>query len=304
MSWRLLVVAALASPIRAQVPVVPRAPENVVRQPMPTDSTICPDCRQWNVEHQPSRIFGNVYYVGTNGLSSILVTSASGHVLIDGGLPESAPLIEKHIAALGFRLADVKVILNSHAHFDHAGGISLLQRGSGARVVASSESAPVLLTGRGPDGDPQHGLVPNFMSLPEVDIARDRDTISVGNITLTMHATGGHMPGGTSWSWRSCEGSDCVDFVYADSQTPVSNDTFLFSKSARYPAAVSDFEKGFQYLEAASCDVLLTPHPGASSLFERMAKGREGLVDPTACRRYAANARRALEARLAREKGR
>src|SRR4051812_37056403 len=88
----------------------------------PTDSTICPNCRTWNKEHEPSRLFGNVYYVGTDGLSSILLTSPNGHVLIDGGLPESAPLIADHIAALGFRLVDVRVIVNSHAHFDHAGG--------------------------------------------------------------------------------------------------------------------------------------------------------------------------------------
>lgn len=304
MPWRFLLMAVLASHLAAQVPVVPAVPDQVVRQPVPTDPTICPDCRLWNADHDPSRIFGNVYYVGTNGLSSILVTSASGHVLIDGGLPESAPLIARHITALGFRLADVKLILNSHAHFDHAGGISLLQRWSGARVAASAESTPILHTGRDPESDPQHGLVPNFMSSSHVETVHDGDTIRVGDIALTMHATAGHMPGGTSWSWRSCDGSDCLDFVYADSQTPVSNDHFLYSGSASYPAAIADFEKGFRYLEAASCDVLLTPHPGASSIFERMATGRTGLVDPQACRNYATNARRALAARLAREKER
>jgi metallo-beta-lactamase class B len=270
----------------------------------PTDSARCRDCRTWNREHAPSRLFGNVYYVGTDGLSSILLTSPGGHVLIDGALPESASQIAEHIRKLGFSLSDVKVIVNSHAHFDHAGGISDLQKASGARVVVSPEAAPVLRTGKDAESDPQHGLVVDFKPVDRIDVARDRGTVIVGSIVLTMHATAGHMPGGTSWSWRSCEKNDCLDFVYADSQTPVSNDTFLFSSNTVYPGVLADFEKGFRYLESAKCDVLLTPHPGASSMFERMARGRDGLVNPNGCREYAARARRALAARLEQEKGR
>jgi metallo-beta-lactamase class B len=270
----------------------------------PSDSVRCASCRSWNAEHAPARLFGNVYYVGVDGLSSILLTSPAGHVLIDGALPESAPAIAAHIAALGFRLGDVKVILNSHAHFDHAGGIAALQQASGARVLASPEAAPVLRSGKDPASDPQYGLVLDMPPVAKVEVVRDGDTVRVGDITLTMHANGGHMPGGTTWSWRSCEGSDCLDFVYADSQTPVSNDTFRYSGDAAYPDAVADFERGFRYLESARCDVLLTPHPGASAMFERMTKGRSGLVDSSACRALAANARRALASRLAREKGR
>src|SRR5919198_3963806 len=101
----------------------------------------CPSCAEWNAPHAPVRIHGNTYFVGTNGLSAILVTSPAGHVLIDGGLPESAPLIAANIRAAGFRVEDVKLILNSHDHFDHAGGIAALQRLSGARVAASPLSA-------------------------------------------------------------------------------------------------------------------------------------------------------------------
>jgi metallo-beta-lactamase class B len=270
----------------------------------PTDPTACPDCRTWNAEHEPSRVFGNVYYVGTQGLSAILLTSPAGHVLIDGGLPESAPVIADHIAALGFKLSDVKVILNSHAHFDHAGGIPILQAASGARVLVSAEAAPVVRSGKASPSDPQYGLGVDYRPSSRVDVVHDGDSVRVGDIVLVMHATAGHMPGGTSWSWRSCEGSDCLDFLYADSQTSISNDTFLYSKNTSYPNALADFEKGFRYLERARCDVLLTPHPGVSSMFERMARGRSGLVDASACRALAERARRALAARLAREKGR
>src|SRR5262245_41278824 len=97
----------------------------------------CPSCAEWNVPQKSFRIFGNTYYVGTHGLSSILITSPRGHVLIDGGLPESAPLILANIRSLGFRAEDVKLILNSHAHYDHAGGLEALREATGASVAAS-----------------------------------------------------------------------------------------------------------------------------------------------------------------------
>ncbi|HEY8539460.1 MAG TPA: metallo-beta-lactamase [Steroidobacteraceae bacterium] len=108
----------------------------------------CAQCEAWNKDQAPFRIFGNTYYVGTHGLSAVLVTSPDGHVLIDGALPQSAPLIAQHVEQLGFRLSDVKVILNSHVHFDHAGGIAELQRLSGAKVIASERAASVLRTGQ------------------------------------------------------------------------------------------------------------------------------------------------------------
>ncbi len=122
-----------------------------------TDSSACPSCATWNAPQHPFRVFGNTYYVGTHGLGSILITSDSGDILIDGALPESPPSIVANIRALGFRIEDVKLILNSHAHFDHAGGIAELQRLSGARVAASPWSADVLKAGGMGRGDPQYG---------------------------------------------------------------------------------------------------------------------------------------------------
>src|SRR5215211_1181476 len=108
----------------------------------------CPSCAEWNQPHRPFRLHGDTYFVGTHGLSAILITSPAGHVLVDGALPESAPLIRANIEALGFRMRDVKLIVNSHAHFDHAGGIAALQRASGARVLASAWSAEVMTRGK------------------------------------------------------------------------------------------------------------------------------------------------------------
>jgi metallo-beta-lactamase class B len=283
-------LVALAAPIQAQ-----RA-----------DSTRRAHPEAWNSPAAPVRLFANVYYVGTRGLSAILLTSPQGHVLLDGALPESVPRIVENIAALGFRVEDIRLILNSHAHFDHAGGIAALQRASGGAVAASPWAATVLERGRSGPDDPQFGILPDFPPVADVRIIADGDTLRAGAITLVARFTPGHTPGGTSWSWKSCDGERCLDFVYADSQTPVSADGFSFTKSAAYPGAVADFERGFALLERLPCDVLITPHPEASGLWERVAArdrgGVEALRDPDACRRYVAQARERLARRIASER--
>ena len=266
----------------------------------------CPSCAEWNEPQRPFRLHGDTYFVGTHGLSAILITSPAGHVLIDAALPESAPLIRANIEALGFRVRDVKLIVNSHAHFDHAGGIAELQRASGARVVAGPWSAKVMRTGKSVPEDAQHGILPDYPPISDVKTLAFGDTLRVGPIALVAHATPGHTPGGTSWTWRSCDGTRCLDFVYADSQTPVSASGFQFSKNSTYPGVLADFARSQTTLERLSCDVLVTPHPSASSLWERVPEGGQTptkpLVDRDACRRYAATARKSLEERVARER--
>ena len=268
----------------------------------------CGACAAWNAPQRPLKLFGNAYYVGTHGLGAILITSPQGHVLIDGGLPQSAPLIRANIESLGFRMGDVKLILNSHAHYDHAGGIAELQRASGARVMASAWSASVLRTGKSQPGDPQLGIAFAYPAVANVGTFTFEDTLRVGAIAVVPHATPGHTPGGTAWSWRSCDGTRCLDFVYADSETPVSADDFLFTKNTTYPNAIADFERGYAVLERLSCDVLVTPHPGASALWDRVSPNDGAIgpafVDREACKRYAATSRRALQERLAKERGR
>lgn len=266
----------------------------------------CESCAEWNAPQRPFRIHGDSWYVGTHGLSAVLVTSPQGHVLLDGGLPESAPRIAANVRALGFRMEDVRLILNSHAHYDHAGGIAALQRASGAAVAAHPWSAAVMRRGTTLPEDPQHELDIPYPAVPTVRVLADGETVRVGPLALTAHFTGGHTPGGTTWSWRACEGGRCLDLVYADSQTPVSADGFLFTRSARYPSVLEDFARGFATLEGLRCDVLVTPHPGASALFERLAGREQGradaLRDPSACRRYAASARQRLAQRVATER--
>ena len=261
----------------------------------------CPSCASWNAPQAPLKLFGNVHYVGTRGLSAILLTSDEGHILIDAGLPESAAPIMASVRALGFRVEDIELIVTSHAHYDHAGGVAEIQRASGARVAASLSSTRVLALGNVGVDDPQYAI---HLAYPAVTGTRihafgDGDTLRVGPLAITAHLTPGHTPGGTSWTWRACEGAECLDFVYADSQTPVSADDFYFTRSATYPNAIADFERGFTTLSRLPCDVLLTPHPGASQLWERLDAGK--LRDPSGCTRYVANARLLLERRIARE---
>ena len=267
----------------------------------------CGSCAAWNVAQPPFRIFGNTYYVGVRGLSSILITSSEGHVLIDGGLAESVSNIAASIRALGFRVEDVKLILNSHAHFDHAGGIAELQRLSGAVVVASSWSAEALKTGVVGRADPQFGEVPPIAPVAQVWSMPVEETLRVGPIALTPHFTPGHTPGGTSWAWRSCEGERCLDIVYADSLTAVSNPGFLFTRSTDYPEALRDFERSFTRLSSLPCDVLLTPHPDASDMMGILATralgGVDAFVNAAACRQLVERARDGLSRRVASEMG-
>lgn len=266
----------------------------------------CESCATWNTPQAPFVLHGNSWYVGTHGLSAILITSAEGHVLIDGGLRESAALVAASIRSLGFRVEDVRLILTSHVHHDHAGGVGLLQRLSGARVAALPPAAAVLRTGRPSRDDPQFGLLPTMDPVSHVVEARDGEVIRVGPIAITAHATPGHTRGSTSWTWISCDSAGrCRAMAYADSQSPISADDFLYSRSRAWPTAVADFRAGHAVVEQLPCDILVTPHPEASDLWTRLeARGHgnaDALVDPSACRRYAASARQRLATRLATE---
>ncbi|MFC4313528.1 subclass B3 metallo-beta-lactamase [Steroidobacter flavus] len=267
----------------------------------------CSHCEAWNKEQAPFQLYGNTYYVGPRGLSSVLLTSPQGHVLIDGALPQSAPLIAKHVEQLGFKMTDVKVILNSHTHYDHAGGIAELQKLTGARVIASDKAAPVLRGGRvGPD-DPQVGHLLPFPAVANVVGIGRGQSVEVGPLKLSLIHTPGHAPGGTSWRWQSCEAGRCVNIVYSDSLNAVSDDAFKYSGDPRYPAAASDLTSSIQAISAAPCDVLITAHPELSGLWDVIDENGKGdrakLIDATACQRYAEGAKQRLGQRLASEKG-
>lgn len=262
----------------------------------PDRPILCSDCETWNRPQAPFRIFGNTYYVGTAGLSSILIDTGAGLILIDGGLPQSAPLIDANIRTLGFSTGEIRYIALSHAHFDHAGGIAALQRASGARVLTSRAGAEALRRGGLLPADPQFGFGPERTAFPPVPGAKaigDRQTVSLGGVKLRGIYTPGHTPGGMSWTWRSCEGERCLDIVYADSLSPVSAPGFRFSDGA-----ADDIRTSADTIAGADCDIMLAPHPFLFDMQARAKRGEEAFIDDEACRRYAEDSLARLERRL------
>jgi metallo-beta-lactamase class B len=261
----------------------------------------------WSQPQEPLKIYGNTYYVGTRGLGSLLITSREGHVLIDGAVPEAAPMIAAHIRQLGFKVEDVKAILNSHVHFDHAGGISELQQLTGATVWASPTTAKVLERGGvGPD-DPQLGTIDPTRKVAKVAVIAKDGIVRVGPLVLTAHYTPGHTSGGTSWTWQSCEEKRCLHMVYADSLTAVSAPDFKYTKNTRYPDALKDLERSFAKVAALKCDILVTPHPDVSAMWERVEKRdaqgeRDALINSRACEMYVDASRERLRKRLEQER--
>ena len=251
----------------------------------------------WSDPAPPARIHGNTWYVGTCGISVLLVTGPDGHVLIDGATVEAAPRILDNIRRVGFDPADVAVIVGSHEHVDHMGGIAALKAATGALVAVRAPARRAVQTGRTDPADPQAGVIAD-MAPVRVDLTvTDGKPIRIGPLAVFPVATPGHTDGGTSWTWRSCEGRACVSFAYVDSLTAVSRDGYRFTDR---PRRVAPFRATFNRVAALPCDVLVTPHPQASNLFARLA-GQAPLVDGAACRRLADAMRVRLDKRLADE---
>ncbi|HUA80139.1 MAG TPA: subclass B3 metallo-beta-lactamase [Dyella sp.] len=265
----------------------------------PSDSRVT-----WTQPQQPFRIYGNTYYVGSRGLSAILITSPSGLVLIDSTLQENVPMIESNIRALGFRVRDIKLILNTHTHMDHAGGIAALARDSGATVAASAKSAKALALGGDDPDDPQHGLEPPYPKVSHVRIVTDGEIVTMGPLVLQMHAMPGHTPGSTGWTWRSCEGKRCLSIVYADSISLLSAPGYRYADPA-HPDRLNDYRRTLATLRALPCDILLTPHP-REGFFEKVSRitpdKPNPLVDTQACKAYAAEGQDNLKERVAMER--
>ena len=261
----------------------------------------CVNDPSWMVPQEPFRIHGNTWHVGPHGLGVFLVTAATGHVLIDGGVPGNAPLIATNIQRLGIDLHDIKWILSSHAHCDHAGGTARLARETGAQVIASAADARMLASG-GHD-DPQYGDRFPFAPVHVTRTAADGETLRLGDLSLTAHLTPGHTKGNTTWTWISCEGTRCLHMVDVGS---LSAPGYALVNNPKYPDIAKDFDYSFNVIEALSCDIALAPHPGMVDFWERVAKRNQGdadaLVDPALCRTYAKNARRDFEDELTKQR--
>jgi metallo-beta-lactamase class B len=250
---------------------------------------------EWLAPRAPARIFGNSYLVGFAGISVVLIDTGRGLILVDGALPQAAPAILANVARLGFRPRDIKYILSSEPHFDHAGGLAALARDTGATVVASARGAQGLRTGRLAADDPQRDLDHRFPPVTTaVRVVRDGERLRLGNAVITARATPGHTMGSMSWSWRSCEQRSCRSIVFASSLNPVSADGYRYT-AASSAALLKGFGRSHAAMSSMPCDILVTAHP---------ASGGNGFeTGPGSCRAYAATSRRALDARLEKERG-
>ena len=269
----------------------------------------CDSCAEWNTPLEPFRVFGNTYYVGPAGVSAMLITSPAGHILVDGALTQSAVLIDANIRKLGFRPEDIKLMVNGHAHYDHTGAFAAFQRMTGAPVAASPLGITALQSGNAAPDDPQIGFGVEENAYPAVKIVRaaaDGETLSVGELAITAHHTPGHTPGSTSWTWKSCEGTRCLNIVYADSISAVAAPGFRFTGDAKRPSIEASFRASIAKVAALPCDVFMTTHPQYAGLVDK-AKRRTADVNPFidsgACRAAAASALKGLEARVAEESG-
>ena len=231
--------------------------------------------RNRSLPDEPFNIAGNLYYVGSTGVTSFLLTGPNGHVLIDGGYPETAPLIIGSIRKLGFNIKDVKVLLNTHAHFDHSGGLRELQDSAGAELWISEGDADLIA--RGGAGDRVYGPL-RFLGVgrfpaPRIDHRFGTDTtIRLGPIAVTAHVTPGHTPGCTSWSFPVRHGDR--DLLAVDICSVSLLPFMSFVEPESYPGIRADFEKSFVILRSLPADIFLGSH---GSFFDLERKRRESV---------------------------
>jgi len=261
--------------------------------------------KDWLIPQPPAQIYGNTYLVGFGGLNVGLIKTGAGLILIDGALPQAVHDVEANIRRLGFDPRDVKWILSTEPHFDHASGIAALERDTGATAIASAPAAIVLRQGHSNPDDPQMAWLDPYPPVARVRTVRDGETIRLGGVTVTAHATPGHTPGSMSWTWQSCEQKRCLSVVFGSSLTALTAGDYRYSDPA-HAEALTAFRKTFTTVRALPCDILLTSHPspsGGDVKFAQLQKQRDPnpFIDPNACRTYADNSEQALGETLAKE---
>ncbi|MBX9860565.1 MAG: subclass B3 metallo-beta-lactamase [Sphingomonas sp.] len=293
-------LAALAMLVIGDVATV-RADVDPLTRPIAADYAA-----RWLAPQPPKRIYGNTYLIGFRKMNVALIDSGAGLIMIDAALPQSVAAVEANIRALGFKLSDVKLILSTEPHYDHAGGLAALARDTGAIVVASAPAAAVLRAGKSDTDDPQFGQLPALPAVTgKLRVVRDGEAIRLGKVTVTALATPGHTAGSMSWRWQSCEGARCLNMVFASSLNPVSVDGYRFSDPA-HTASVAAFRRTIAKVGVMPCDVLFTAHPDNSGGDTKFAAFEarpvpNPFIDPGACRDLGARYTKILDERLASE---
>jgi metallo-beta-lactamase class B len=255
---------------------------------------------KWNTPTEPFKMIGNVYYVGTDGLASYLITSPQGHILVDTVMPESTSLIKANIEKLGFKITDIKYLLNTHAHIDHTGGFAEMKQASGGQLVAGEADKPLLEGGYYPGAQEDTAL-----AFPPVKVdrtVREGDTVTIGDVTLTARETPGHSPGCTSWEFSVKDGDATRSALIFCSGTVALN---RLVTNPTHPGIVTDYRKTFARAKDMKVDVLLAPHPEMYKMAEKRARLAEGgpnpFVNPGEFNAYAATLEKAFEEALVKQ---
>jgi metallo-beta-lactamase class B len=255
---------------------------------------------KWNTPTEPFKMIGNVYYVGTDGLASYLITSPQGHILVDTVMPESTSLITANIQKLGFKVTDIKYLINTHAHIDHTGGLAEIKQASGAQMVGGEADKPLLEGGYYPGAESDDAL--KFPPVKVDRTVREGDKVTVGDVTLIAHETPGHSPGCTSWEFAVKDGDATRSVLIFCSGTVALN---RLVGNPTYSGIVADYKKTFARARDMKVDVLLAPHPEMYKMQEKRARLAEGganpFVNPGEFNAYAATLEKAFEDALAKQ---
>jgi len=256
-----------------------------------------PVSRSENQPVEPFRVIRNIFYVGASDVTAFLIATPKGHILLDGGFAETAPLIVKNVEKLGFDVSDIRILLNSHAHYDHAGGLAAIKSVTGARFIAAEGDAPQLEKG-GKD-DPQFGDAYPFPPVTPDTVAFDGDRVALGGTILVAHITPGHTHGCTTWTTTVREKGRNYDVVFVGS--PTVPPQYKLVGNERYPGAVDDYRKQFAFLKSLHPDVFLGAHGSFFNLAEKMKHAGEKpnpFIDPKGYKKFVSQMEKEFEKRV------
>jgi metallo-beta-lactamase class B len=254
----------------------------------------------WTEPFPPHRVIGNLYYVGSRGLASYLITTPTGHILINSSLESSVPLIRESVAKLGFHFSDIKILLISHAHWDHCAGSARLKQMTGAKYFVMDQDVPVVESGG--KADFQYGASSaTHYSLTKVDrVLHDGAQVTWADTVLVAHLTPGHTKGTTTWSMKISDGGRSYDVVIVGS--PNVNPGYKLVGNAQYPQIIQDYEHTFQILKSLPCDIFLGAHGnyyGMEAKFARMKTATANpFLDPDGYKAYVADREQAFRKEL------
>lgn len=257
----------------------------------------------WTEPFPAFKIVGNVYYVGSRGLASYLITTPQGHILINSNLVSSVPQIRESVEKLGFHFSDVKILLISHAHWDHDAGSADLKKLTGARYMVMDADVPVVESGGKTDF--QYGNNASMLYPPaKVDrILHDRDQVTLGGVVLTAHLTPGHTKGCTTWTLKVNDGGKTYNVVIVGS--PNVNPGYKLVNNAKYPTIAADYEKMFRVLNQLPCDIFLGAHGAYYNMEEKFAKLKTGganpFIDPEGYKSFVSEKEEAFRSELAKQ---